>query len=355
MNKSNMMLTSETQTDFWNDTCSVEKLSEAIQHGAVGATSNPTIVGNVIKQETKTLKNYLALLFEENPKTLEEDLVWKIIEKIGIDAARLLEPVFNEHEGMKGRLSLQVNPAFYRDEQKMIDHAMHLASLAPNIAIKAPCTDVGLTALEEMTANGIVVNGTMGCTVPQAIACAEAIERGLEKASLKGIDTSKMTPYVTIMVGRLDDHLKQLAKAKNIAIQKEYLEWAGIAVFKKAYKIFQEHDFHSTLLVAAYRNQLHWSEFVGGKVVLTIPYVGWKRFNDSNVEVVERMQNPVPSKIVDQLYDKFEDFRIAYDIDGMKREDFVYYEPTTKNLHQFITSYYDLLHFVREMRIGECQ
>ena len=39
------------QTDFWNDSCSVEELAYAIEHGAVGATSNPTIVVKVLAQE----------------------------------------------------------------------------------------------------------------------------------------------------------------------------------------------------------------------------------------------------------------------------------------------------------------
>ena len=40
-----------TATDYWNDSCSVEELTYAIEHGAVGATSNPTIVGEVLKKE----------------------------------------------------------------------------------------------------------------------------------------------------------------------------------------------------------------------------------------------------------------------------------------------------------------
>lgn len=39
-----------TRTDFWNDSCSVEELTYAISNGAVGATSNPTIVVNVLKK-----------------------------------------------------------------------------------------------------------------------------------------------------------------------------------------------------------------------------------------------------------------------------------------------------------------
>lgn len=349
MAKSKMQLTSDTVTDFWNDSCSPKELSEAIANGAVGATSNPVIVGAIVKQETVWEKD-LALLFKNNPEAGEDEIAWQLIEQIGVAAAELLLPAFNESKGMRGRLSLQVNPMFYRSQKKMFEHAVRLSSIASNIAIKAPCTAAGLAAMEEMTANGIVVNGTVSFTVSQAVACAEAIERGLARAKAKGIDTSKMTPYVTIMVGRLDDHIKQVAKNENSDIKPEYLDWAGVAVFKKAYQIFQERGYKATLLSAAYRSVLHWSEFIGGKVVLTIPYSWWNKFNDSAVEVVERMQNPVAKEVVDALY-KFADFRRAYDIDGMQAEEFIHYGATIKTLNQFVSSYYDLLNFIREKRL----
>ena len=39
-----------TPTAFWNDSCSVPELTEAIDNGAVGATTNPTIVHYVLKK-----------------------------------------------------------------------------------------------------------------------------------------------------------------------------------------------------------------------------------------------------------------------------------------------------------------
>ena len=44
-----------------------------------------------------------------------------------------------------------------------------------------------------------------------------------------------MGPVCTIMVGRLDDWLKVLTEKGNITIDPGYLEWAGVAVFKKTY------------------------------------------------------------------------------------------------------------------------
>ena len=40
-----------TPTDYWNDSSSVEELTYAIARGATGATSNPTIVGEVLRKE----------------------------------------------------------------------------------------------------------------------------------------------------------------------------------------------------------------------------------------------------------------------------------------------------------------
>ena len=49
--KTNMRLTQDLGADFWNDSCAVEELNYAIANGGVGATTNPSIVLNVLKKE----------------------------------------------------------------------------------------------------------------------------------------------------------------------------------------------------------------------------------------------------------------------------------------------------------------
>ena len=75
---------STTKTDFWNDSCSIEELTYAIEHGAVGATSNPTIVLNVFKQEFHLWKERLLQIIRENPTWSEVEVTWKIFEEIGV-------------------------------------------------------------------------------------------------------------------------------------------------------------------------------------------------------------------------------------------------------------------------------
>jgi transaldolase len=44
-------MTETMATDFWNDSCAIDELTYALEYGAAGATTNPVIVGNVLKQD----------------------------------------------------------------------------------------------------------------------------------------------------------------------------------------------------------------------------------------------------------------------------------------------------------------
>jgi len=342
---------STTKTDFWNDSCSVEELTYAIEHGAVGATSNPTIVFNVLKQELHLWKDRLNQLIRENPEWSEVETTWKIFEEIGLKGASLLLPVFEREKGKKGRLSIQTNPANYRNAQAVAQQAVHFHSLAPNMQVKAPVTQAGVKAIEEATYQGVNINATVCFTVPQSLAVAEAVERGLKRREAEGKPVDDMSPVCTIMVGRMDDWLKVVAKKEGVTVTPGYMDWAGVAVMKKAYGIYQARSYRTRLLAAAYRHHLHWSEFIGGDVVLTIPYEWQLLFNQSDIEVKERMHNPVPAEIVDTLYSHFEEFRKAYDEDGLSPEEFDTYGATVRTLRGFITSYHDLQAFIRDFML----
>ncbi len=342
-----------TQTDFWNDSCSVEELTYAIDNGAVGATSNPTIVLNVLKQELHLWKDRLNELIKDNPEWSEVEITWKIFEEIGVKGAELLLPVFEREHGRKGRLSVQTNPANYRTAEAIVEQAVYFNTLAPNIQVKIPVTKAGIQAIEAATYRGVNINATVCFTVPQSLAVAEAVERGLKRREAEGKPVDDMTPVCTIMVGRTDDWLKVIAKKEQIAVTPGYMDWAGVACMKKAYGIYKQRGYRTRLLAAAYRHHLHWSEFIGGDLILTIPYNWQLQFNASDVEVKERMQDPVPAEIVDYLYTHFDDFKKAYDEDGMTVEEFDSYGGTVRTLRGFIQSYHDLQGLIRDFMLPD--
>lgn len=341
-------MTQTTPTCLWNDSASVEELTYAMEHGAVGATCNPVIAVSVLKNEIGFWRPRTLELIREMPSATEEQIGWRLVEEMSVRAAALLVPVFEAHRGRNGRLSIQTDPRFYRDAEAILEQAVHFSRLAPNMIVKMPVTRAGIPAIEEGTYRGISVNATVCFTLPQCIAVAEAVERGLKRRESEGKDTSTMGPVCTIMVGRLDDWLKVVLDRENISTDPGYLEWAGAAVFKKTYQIFQERGYRLRLLSAAFRNHMHWSEFIGGEVVISPPYAWQRRFNASDVEIVSRIDKPVEPRVVQDLVKRFTDFRRAYMEDGLTPDEFDSFGPTRRTLRQFIGGCADLAALVRD-------
>ena len=344
-------MVSTTPTDFWNDSCSVEELTYAIGNGAVGATTNPTIVLGVLKKEMPLWRERINTIIRENADWDEEQVTWKLIEEMAIRGAELLYPVFEREKRLKGRISIQTNPQFYRNAEAIVRQAAHFASLAPNMQVKIPVTRAGIQAIEEATYQGVNINATVSFTVPQALAVGAAVERGLKRREAEGKRVADMSPVCTLMIGRLDDWLHVLEKRDNIAMAPGYSDWAGLACMKRAYPIYQARGYRTRLLSAAYRHHLHWSELIGGDIVQTIPYEWQKQFNGSSIEVKERFQDPVPQLIVDTLYATFADFRRAYEPDGLTIDEFDSFGPTVRTLRNFIGSYHDLVSLIRDLML----
>jgi transaldolase len=342
-------MTQTSPTCLWNDSAAIEELTYSIAHGAVGATCNPSIAVTVLKQEMRTWKPRILELAKEMPQATEDEISWRIVEEISANAAKLLLPVFEREKGRNGRLSIQTDPRNYRNSDAMLAQAIRFNQLAPNMIVKIAATRAGMVAMEEATYRGISINATVSFTLPQAIAVAEAVERGLKRREAEGLDISTMGPVCTIMVGRLDDWLKVLHDKHNLSVDPGYLEWAGVAVLKKAYKIYQERGYRIRLLSAAFRNHMHWSEFIGGQVVISPPCSWQKRYNESDIEVVNRMDTPVDPRIVETLLAKFPDFERAYTENGLTPAEFDTFGSTRRTLRQFISACAEMNSIVRDV------
>jgi transaldolase len=306
---------------------------------------------DVLKQEMHLWKDRIVELIRDMPTATEDEIAWALVEEISATRAALLKGIFDASKGRNGRLSIQTDPHFYRNPQALVEQAVRFSKLAPNMIVKIPVTAAGIPAIQEATYLGISINATVCFTLPQCIAVAEAIERGLQLREKEGLDISTMGPVCTIMVGRLDDWLKVVMEKRNIVTDPGYLEWAGVAVFKKTYKIFQERGYRVRLLAAAYRNHMHWSELIGGDLVISPPCKWQVRFNAGDVTVANRIDTPVDPKIVAELRKKFTDFERAYTENGIAISDFDTFGPTARTLRQFIEASSELAAQIREFMV----
>lgn len=340
-----------TPTRYWNDSCSAAELEYAIARGATGATSNPVIVFNVLKRDLPRWRDHILQVIREHPRWSETQVSWQIYQDLAVDGAKHLGPVFQREHCKYGRLSIQTDPALYRNSEAILAQAKAFHTLSDNMQVKVPATQAGIAMVEEGTYEGVNLNITVSFTVPQVIAAAEAVERGLKRREAEGKEIATMSPVITMMVGRTDDWMKVLVQREHLDINPEYLEWCGVACFKHAYEIFQARGYRARLLAAAYRNFYHWTEFVGGDVSLTIPYEWQVKFNESGVKPVARMDEPVKPEIVNTLLATLPDFRRAYEADGMRLDEFDTFGATVRTLRSFISGWHDFVALIRDVML----
>lgn len=334
---SKMKETAALGVELWNDSCALAELQDAVAHGFVGATSNPVIVAAAVQADKARLLPVLDGLIREHPRDTEDEIAWRLIGSVVKEGAAVLRG--------KGVLCAQVSPKLYRDAGRMVAHAKELAALADNIAIKAPTTPAGIEAMEEMVACGIAVNATVSFTVSQAVLVAEAIARGEKRAVAAGKPAPRSV--ITLMIGRVDDHIKRVADKDKVLLDPGHLAWAGIAVFKNALAVFEKRGLKTPLLAAAYRHHLHWTELVGEGIIQTIPYSWWKQFETAHFPLKKTLRDPVDPAILASLR-KVPDFVRAHDEGALPAGDLERYGATLHTLKQFLDGYEGLVKLVRE-------
>ena len=335
--------------EWWNDSCDPEHLAEAVAQGATGATSNPVIVETVVSSNQDRWLPVVKELAGKDPSASAEAITWQLIHEMGRQAAEILRPEYESSHGARGYLSLQVNPENSENEEAMYDQAIELAGLASNVAIKLPSTRPGFAVAERLIARGISVNTTVSFSVAQAVAAAEAIERGLAKYAEAGNDPTTLLPYVTIMVGRVGDYLRRVAVRKQIEpVDEDLLIMSGVWVFRRAARIFQERGFGSTLLAAAYRHELQWSQIIGPNVLQSIPYGYWTEFQQAECTVQVTVTDPDDGEQVQGLRRLLPEYDLVYQADGLAIDEFEGFDATQATVTQFREGYRKLVGLVGE-------
>ena len=160
-----------------------------------------------------------------------------------------------------------------------------------------------------------------------------------------------------MMVGRLDDHLRDLAKEQGLSVNPELLTWAGIAVGKRAYEIFRERGYESKLLIAALRGNNHIEQFVGGDLVISMPPSNEQAYGEhvGHKLPAPLIDEPVPAGKIEELGERFLDFRRAYAPDGMTPEEFDSFGPNVKTISQFSQNWEGLIRFVEDAERDEAK
>jgi len=316
-------LISQTPTRWWHDSADAGELDVGIERGAIGATTNPVLSSAALKSSrTLWAEEIDEVVARRLPPEQQAEALMRI--PVCKAAAKL--------HGRPGFVCAQVNPARAGDRDCMFAMAQRFHAWAPNIAVKLPATAAGLDVLEECVAQGITVTATVSFTVPQVIAIAERHRAGSIRAREAGIEPGCC--FAVIMIGRLDDYLREIAHDSFPAVQESDIQQAGLAVTKRAYTLYRERGYEAVLLVAALRGKYHLTELAGAGVVMSIHPSQQGNFVSVDLPCQERIDCAVPADALDRLR-AIPEFVRSYEPDGMEPREFMAFGLTQRTLSQF--------------------
>ena len=330
-------LGTETATTWWHDSADPDELERGLEQGATGVTTNPLLVSRTLRGRPDIWAEARHAVPTELPaEQRAEALMRHVVTRI---AARLLP----QHEASKGQLGYvcaQVNPGRAGDRATMLAMARRYHSWAPNIAVKLPATMAALDVLEDCVADGITITATVSFTVPQVLAIAERHRQGVARARQAGKQPGHCFPV--LMIGRLDDYLREVAHDRQARVEEADIRQAGLAVAKRAYALFRERGYDARLLPAALRGTYHMTELAGAEMVMSIaPNIQAQLLKDG-VPRETRIDRPVAADVIARLQ-TIPEFVKAYEPAGMAPEDFITFGPTQRTLAQFVDAGWSLI------------
>jgi transaldolase len=328
----------QTSTQWWHDSAEASELALGLERGAIGITTNPFLANVALVknrlQWADAIEGVLASRLE--PEAKAEALTKIVVTR----AAEKLLPQFEASKRQNGWVCGQVNPNRAGDRDCMQAMARRYHTWAPNIAVKLPATAAGLDVMEDCIADGITITMTVSFTVPQAVVIAERHLAGIRRAQAKGIEPGKC--FAVIMIGRLDDFLREVAHDNAAPVSEADIRQAGLAATKRAYAIYRDRSYPAVLLVAALRGDYHMTELAGANLLMSIAPGMQEIFVKRDLPREERIEKPVPADVIERLC-SMPEFLRAYEPNGMSPAEFIGFGATQRTLSQFVEAGWKLM------------
>ena len=327
-------LSSQTVSEWTNDSGILSQNRAAISKGAVGCTTNPPLSYEALVTDSQ--------LYAEDLKNINKNLSeYEFgMEAMGLVAKKLSKeylPMYKDNSGKFGRVSVQVCPDLCDNPEGTFNAAKTISGWGENIMVKIPVTQAGIWALEELAAIGVPTNPTVTTSISQIIAAAEAYERGAARAKAAGIVPARSC--LAFVFGRIQDYLTILNTERSVGLAVSDLEWASVALLKRCLKIFKENNYSSILQPAAFRAALHVEQISGSPVCSTIHPKIQKMVEEADKEGKMRreilFEEPVDQAIIDRVSCAFPEFVSAYEPGAVSEKDFITFGPTVMTLDTF--------------------
>jgi transaldolase len=274
------------------------ELARMMEEDAVtGVTSNPTIFQKAISQGSAYDDQLRDLV--EHEDDAKEIFIALAGRDVG-DACDLMRSVWDGGDGLRGYVSMEVDPTLAYDGTGTLAEAKRLHSLVdrPNLYVKIPGTADGLGPIEEMIALGKSINVTLIFSIQRHREVMEAYIRGIERLIEGGGDPRPVSSVASYFVSRVDTEADKRLEAAGAP--KELQGKLAVANAKLAYQswkqVFSGERWEAleakgatkqwclwastSAKNPAYRDVLYVEELIGPETVNTMPEETIRAFQD---------------------------------------------------------------------------
>ncbi|MEM7808758.1 MAG: transaldolase family protein [Planctomycetota bacterium] len=296
----------DTGTKLWLDSVDPDEVTNNIDRGITGATSNPAIISSLIKSGR----------FDETMQSMLRDATdsssaWMMCDYLVSKAQELFQPIWERTGCNDGWVSFELDPLIEDPEanlphdervRRYISLGRYWGSGYTNRMIKVPATPAGLEAIETMAADGLTLNVTLIFTERQYKAARDAVWRGAQKRK-DGLDRFKSV--YSIFISRVDVYTAKKVPglgeeaSKRMGLVNAKRLWADNEAFwaDKNLKLQQEIIFASTGKKLDWQDEDYYPKHVAGGGIQTNP----PETNDAIAEgsaMYERTVDKLPDEAV---------------------------------------------------------
>lgn len=330
---------------FWVNNPTTAEARLAIEHGAMGCTTNPAYGGGLLKRAPAEVGPIVreCLAVSQDDAVVADLVQQRLVGRI----AEAFLPLYERTAGREGFVSLQGAPEGDTDAGTILEEARVARSVAPNVTPKIPATAPGFEALEAIVAEGSQVIVTEVFSLAQLI---ETCERWLGVVERTG----RRPPFfISPITGIFGDHLKKLAARDGLEVPTASMELMGVILSRRCHELVRDRGYPPTLLFGGARIPLDFTGLVGGGQAATINWSTAAELLAADPPVEVTIDEPVDPDVERTLSDAFPDVRRALDPDGLTLEEFEGFGPVQHFRDNFIAGWDGVLGMIREGRAEE--
>jgi transaldolase len=310
-------------------------MERAIANQAVNCTTNPAYCSKLLDSDPEYLHGVIDEVIRETRDN--EQAAVLAYQRASARVMDTFLPLYERSSGGYGYVTMQDDPREDQDADAVVRGVLRNRKLGKNYMAKIPVIEGGLEGIEACVEENIPICATEVFSIAQAIHVCELYQSAVER-------TGNRPPfYVTHITGIFDEYLGKVAQREGIEIDPEVLSRAGCAVARKEYQVLKERGYDTTLLGGGARGTHHFTEFVGGDVHITINWSTAQEIMDAGTPITSRIDAETPQSEIDELAEKFDDFRKAWSEDELSVDEFAEYGPVQLFRNAFLKGWYLLL------------